>query len=214
MDYLVDLIERYPTLDVCKRQITESFLTLSECFASGNTLYVCGNGGSCADAQHIVGELMKGFKLPRRCSEAFSEKLTEIDGERGALLARKLQGGLRAVALDSHQSLQTAYLNDVDESGLLTYAQQLYGYGRKGDALLAISTSGNAKNVLFAAVVARALDMKVLALTGWDGGELARIADIAIKAPQTETYRIQELHLPIYHCLCLMLEEKFFGEKH
>ena len=154
---------------------------------------------------------MKGFKLQRKCTEEFAKKLKSIDAERGAELAEKLQGGLPTIALDNHQALNTAYVNDVENGGLLTYAQQVYGYGKAGDVLLGISTSGNSKNVAYAAVVARAKGMKVIGLTGAKGGNLASVADVTIKVPETETYMIQELHLPVYHCLCLMLEERFFG---
>ena len=206
------LIERYPVLEGCREDIANAYEILETCFAGGDKLLVAGNGGSCADAEHIVGELMKGFKLPRKCSKAFAERLTCIDPVRGAELAEKLQGGLPAIALSGHQGLNTAYINDVENGGLLMYAQQVNGYGRAGDVFLGISTSGNSKNVMYAAVTAKAKGMKVVGLTGAKGGRLAEIADVAIKVPETETYMIQELHLPVYHTLCLMLEEKFFGE--
>ena len=205
------LIERYPALSVCKDDIEKVYEVLEECFATGHKLLIAGNGGSCSDGEHIAGELMKGFKLQRKCSEEFAERLKSIDEERGAELAGKLQGGLPTIALDNHQALNTAYINDVANGGLLTYAQQVYGYGKDGDVLLGISTSGNSKNVAYATVVARALGMKVIGLTGAKGGNLANVADVAIKVPETETYMIQELHLPVYHCLCLMLEERFFS---
>jgi len=205
------LISRYPVLGACKEDIKNVYNLLEECFETGHKLLIAGNGGSCADGEHIVGELMKGFKLPRRCSEEFSKKLKAIDEVRGEELAEKLQGGLPAIALDGHQGLNTAYINDVQNGALLTYAQQVYGYGQAGDVLLGISTSGNSKNVMFATVVAKAKGMKVIGLTGAKGGELAKAAHVAIKVPETETYMIQELHLPVYHCLCLMLEERFFG---
>lgn len=205
------LIRRYPVLSVCREDIAKAYDILETCFAGGNKLLVAGNGGSCADAEHIVGELMKGFKLPRRSTEELAEKLRAVDPVRGEELAEKLQGGLPAIALSGHQGLNTAYINDVENGGLLMYAQQVNGYGKAGDVFLGISTSGNSKNVMYAAVVARAKGMKVLGLTGSKGGQLAEIADVAIKVPETETYMIQELHLPVYHALCLMLEEKFFG---
>lgn len=211
MDCLKQLISRYPELGACREDIEEAYRILEHCFESGNKLLVAGNGGSCADSQHIVGELMKGFKLPRTCSEDFAKKLKAIDSIRGAELAEKLQGGLSAIALTDHQGLNTAYINDVANGGLLVYAQQIYGFGKKGDVFLGISTSGNSQNIMNAVVVAKAIGMKVIGLTGKHGGELAKVADVAIKAPETETFMIQELHLPIYHCLCLMLEEKFFG---
>lgn len=205
------LIRRYSILSVCREDIAKAYDILETCFAGGNKLLVAGNGGSCADAEHIVGELMKGFKLPRRSTEELAEKLRAVDPVRGEELAEKLQGGLPAIALSGHQGLNTAYINDVENGGLLMYAQQVNGYGKAGDVFLGISTSGNSKNVMYAAVVARAKGMKVLGLTGSKGGRLAEIADVAIKVPETETYMIQELHLPVYHALCLMLEEKFFG---
>ena len=154
---------------------------------------------------------MKGFRLPRKCPSEFAEKLKGIDSVRGEELAEKLQGGLPAIALTGHQGMNTAFINDVENGGLFTYAQQVYGYGKKGDVLFGISTSGNSKNVMNAVVVAKALGIKVIGLTGQNGGELAKSADVAIKVPETETFMIQELHLPIYHCLCLMLEQRFFG---
>lgn len=208
---LETLIKRYPALSVCEEEIEKAYKVLEECFAAGHKLLIAGNGGSCADGEHIAGELMKGFKLQRKCTEEFAKKLKSIDAERGAELAEKLQGGLPTIALDNHQALNTAYVNDVENGGLLTYAQQVYGYGKAGDVLLGISTSGNSKNVAYAAVVARAKGMKVIGLTGAKGGNLANVADVTIKVPETETYMIQELHLPVYHCLCLMLEERFFG---
>jgi D-sedoheptulose 7-phosphate isomerase len=211
--YIDLLIERYPILKECEQSIIQAYDILEECFFMGHKLLIAGNGGSCADSEHIVGELMKGFKLPRKCSSDFAEKLRSVDEVRGSELAERLQGGLPAIALDGHQGLNTAYINDVQNGGLLTYAQQVYGYGKAGDVFLGISTSGNSKNVMNATVVARALGLKVIGLTGKKGGELANVADVAIKVHETETYMIQELHLPVYHALCLMLEERFFEEK-
>lgn len=211
MEQLDFLIKRYPELCACKASIAQAYKILEECYARGGKLLIAGNGGSCADAEHIVGELMKGFKAKRACSEEFAEKLCEIDSERGAYLSQRLQGALPAIALDGHAALNTAFINDVENGGLLAFAQQVMGYGNKGDVFWGISTSGNSKNVMNAAVVARAKGLKIIGLTGEDGGELAKFADVAIKAPIRETYMVQELHLPIYHCLCLMLEERFFG---
>lgn len=208
--YTEELVSRYPTLEKCVQQIVDAFDILEECFANGNKLLVVGNGGSCADAQHIVGELMKGFCLKRKCSDEFAQKLSKIDAERGEALAERLQGGLPAIALTDHQALNTAYINDISEGGLYTYAQQVYGYGKKGDVFLGISTSGNSKNIANALVVAKAKGMKVIGLTGEKGGLLGERADVAIKVPESETFKIQELHLPVYHCLCLMLETRFF----
>ena len=203
------LMERYPALESVREAVAAAYGALERCYAGGGKLLVAGNGGSAADAEHIVGELMKGFKKKREPSPAFRERLTAVDRTRGEELARDLQGGLPAIALTNHSALSTAFMNDVN--GLESFAQQVYGYGAEGDVLLGISTSGNSKNVMYAAVTARAVGMRVIGLTGAGGGELARFADIAIAVQETETYRVQELHLPVYHCLCLMLEERFFG---
>lgn len=154
---------------------------------------------------------MKRFKTPRPVSREFAEKLKAVDQVRGKNLAENLECSLMAIPLVAHEALTTAYINDVD--GLGVFAQQLFGFGRPGDVFLGISTSGNSKNVMSATVVARALGIKVIGLTGAGGGELEKVSDVCVKAPETETYMIQEYHLPIYHCWCLMLEEKFFGEK-
>ena len=203
------LVGRYPKLEAVKQDIIHAYLLLEECYENGGKLLIAGNGGSAADAEHIVGELMKQFQLPRPVSEEFAEKLKKIDPERGAELARNLQRGLMAIPLAAHEALTTAYVNDVSCHDV--FAQQLFGYGREGDVFLGISTSGNSENVVAAAVVAKAAGIKVIGLTGADGGELVKAADVAVKVPETETYMIQELHLPVYHCWCLMLEERFFG---
>lgn len=203
------LVERYPKLECVKQDIIDAYRLIEECYEHDGKLLIAGNGGSAADSEHIAGELMKRFKTPRPVPAAFAEKLIAIDPERGKTLAKNLERGLMAIPLVAHEALTTAYINDVD--GLGVFAQQLYGFGRAGDVFLGISTSGNSKNVVSATVVARALGIKVIALTGALGGELANVADVAIRVPETETYMIQELHLPVYHCLCLMLEERFFG---
>ena len=209
--YYIDLlIQRYPALKECEESIIDAYAVLKECFANGHKLLIAGNGGSCADAEHIAGELMKGFKLSRKCSDEFSNKLECIDKERGRKLSEKLQGGLPTIALDNHQGLNTAYINDILNGAEYLFAQQVYVYGKEGDVLLAISTSGNSNNILNATVVAKTLGLKVLGLSGCNGGELAKMSDVIIKAPSNETYMVQELHVPIYHCLCLMLESCFF----
>lgn len=208
MKYLEELIERYPVLSSVKEEIKKSYELLEACYENGGKLLIAGNGGSCADAEHIVGELMKGFVKRRSVSDEFKEALNEIDPELGSALAQKLQGGLAAIALTGHPGLSTAFLNDVD--GEMIFAQQTYGYGKKGDVLLGISTSGNSKNVMYAMTAAKALGMKTIGLTGKDGGQLKHAADVTIVVPETETFKIQELHLPVYHALCLMLEERFF----
>lgn len=207
----VDLLcERCPKLDACREDIIAAYEILEEAYEKDHKLLIAGNGGSAADSEHIAGELMKRFKTPRPCPKEFADKLKEIDPERGENLAKNLERGLMAIPLVAHEALTTAYINDVD--GLGVFAQQLYGFGRPGDVFLGISTSGNSKNVMSATVVARALGIKVIGLTGAKGGELASVADVAIRVPETETYMIQELHLPVYHCMCLMLEDRFFGE--
>lgn len=210
LNRLEELLERYPQLQVCRGDILAAYETIRNTFKMGGKLLLAGNGGSCADADHIVGELMKGFCLRRQLPDALVEKMIEIDREAGEYLGKRLQGALPALALHTQQALSTAWLNDVD--GKSAMAQTLYGYGRAGDCFLAISTSGSSQNIIYAAVVAKAIEMKVVVLTGKDGGGLKEIADVPIVVPEKETFKIQELHLPIYHCLCLMLEEEFFGK--
>lgn len=204
------LIERYPILAECRQSLIDAYLIMEEAYEGDHKLLIAGNGGSAADSEHIAGELMKRFKTPRPVTPEMAEKLKAIDPVRGADLAKNLERGLMAIPLVAHEALSTAYINDVD--GLGVFAQQLFGFGRPGDVFLGISTSGNSKNVMSATVVARALGIKVIGLTGAKGGELAQVADVSVKVPETETYMIQELHLPVYHCWCLMLEDKFFGK--
>lgn len=203
------LIERYPKLEACREDIAKAYEIMEEAYVNDHKLLIAGNGGSAADSEHIAGELMKRFRTPRPVPEEFKQKLKEIDPERGENLSKNLERGLMAIPLVAHEALTTAYINDVD--GLGVFAQQLYGFGRPGDVFLGISTSGNSKSVMSATVVARALGIKVIGLTGATGGELNKVADVAIRVPETETYMIQEMHLPVYHCLCLMLEDMFFG---
>ncbi len=205
------LISRYPVLECCEDSIIRAYFMLEESYAAGHKLLVAGNGGSAADSEHIVGELMKGFKLARKLDEAISQKLINESEELGKTLAENLQGALPAIALDGHPALSTAYMNDCEP--LLCFAQQVNGYGAEGDVFLGISTSGNSKNILYAAVTAHAKGMKVIGLTGAKDSKLDVLSDVCIKVPQTETYMIQELHLPVYHCLCLMLEDRFFGNE-
>lgn len=207
---LDELMERYPVLTCVRSGIEAAYEILGDCYAGGGKLLVAGNGGSAADSEHIVGELMKGFVKRRPVSAELAKALEEADPVRGAKLAAKLQGGLPAIALICHGALSSAFANDVD--GNLSYAQQVNGYGNPGDVLLGISTSGNAENIMYAAVTAKAKGMKVIGLTGKDGGKLAKISDTAIVVPSMETFKIQELHLPVYHALCLMLEERFYDK--
>ena len=204
------LINRYPQLACCEEDVLKAYRIMEECYSHDGKLLIAGNGGSAADSEHIAGELMKRFKTPRPVPQELATKLQAIDPVRGKELSDNLEQGLMAIPLVAHEALSTAYINDVD--GLGVFAQQLYGFGRRGDVFLGISTSGNSKNILSATVVARALGIKVIGLTGEEGGELARVADVAIRVPEKETYLIQEYHLPVYHCLCLMLEDRFFGE--
>lgn len=210
MKHVDFLIERYPTIETVKSEIIDAYLLMEESYENGGKLLIAGNGGSAADSEHIAGELMKRFKIPRPVSKEYAEKLKAVDPIRGTELVKNLECSLMAIPLVAHEALTTAYINDVD--GLGVFAQQLFGYGREGDIFLGISTSGNSKNIMNATVVARASGIKVIGLTGSKGGELADVADVAVKAPEKDTYMIQELHLPIYHCWCLMLEDHFFGE--
>ena len=209
MKHIDLLIERYPVLKSIKDSIIDAYLLMEQSYLNGGKLLIAGNGGSASDSEHIAGELMKSFKLERRIPDDFKEKLIAIDCVRGEQLAKNLQQPLLAIPLVSLEALSTAFINDVDGYGV--YAQQMLGFGKPGDVFLAISTSGNSKNVMNATVVAHALGVKIIGLTGAKGGELASVADVSVKAPTEETYMIQELHLPIYHCWCLMLEERFFG---
>ena len=207
--YLNDLLVRYPVLKNCEKDILDTFNILEKSYLKGGKLLLVGNGGSAADSEHIVGELMKSFKLRRHIDEEYKKKLISIDKEKGSILAKNLQGSLPAIALDGHPALSTAYMNDCVP--VLGFAQQVSGFGNENDVLFCISTSGNSENVIYAAVVAKAKNMKVIGLTGEKISKLSKISDACINAPEVETFKIQELHLPIYHCLCLMLEERFFG---
>lgn len=208
-EHLNRLIDRYPKLMVCKEDIWRTYQILEAAYASGRKLLVSGNGGSASDSEHIVGELMKEFKLKRKVYGQQAAALKSIDSELGQTLADNLQGALPAISLTGHSALQTAFMNDAEPE--LVFAQQVNGYGKLGDVYLGISTSGNSKNVLYAAVTAKSRGLKVIGLTGNKESKLMKYADVCIRVPETETYKIQELHLPVYHCLCLMLEERFFG---
>ena len=204
------LLERYPALECCKNSILNAYCMMEESYLSQHKLLVAGNGGSAADSEHIVGELMKGFKLPRPINGELAKACQDIDMQMGATIAEHLQGTLPAIALTGHPGLSTAFMNDCVPE--LVFAQQMLGFGQTGDSFLAISTSGNSKNIIYAAIVAKAKGVKIVGLTGSKPSRLAELADVCIQVPETETYKIQELHLPVYHCLCLMLEERFFGE--
>lgn len=203
------LIKRYPQLRVVRSSFETAYEIVEDTYTKGGKMMIAGNGGSAADSEHIAGELMKKFRKPRPIDPELAERLVNIDKIEGRLLAERLEKPLTAIPLVAHEALSTAYLNDVDGEGI--FAQQLLGIGKKGDVFLAISTSGNSKNIVSAAIVAKAMDIKVVGLTGKNGGKLAEYADCTIKVPETETYLIQELHLPIYHTLCIMLENHFFS---
>jgi len=204
------LISRYPDLAVCRLDILNAYHILKECYENGNKVLLCGNGGSAADCDHILGELMKGFLKKRRLSIELSERIFSIDSQKGSYLGEKLQHALPAINLCAQSSIITAVANDTDPD--LIFAQQVVGYGRDGDVLLGISPLGNAKNVVYAITISRALGLKVIGLTGLPGGKMKDICDVTIKVPRTSILEAQELHLPIYHALCLMLEEYFFEE--
>lgn len=207
--YINILIDRYPKLVVCRDDIQQAYDILKDAYSKGRKLLVCGNGGSASDSEHIVGELMKEFKLKREVYKDQADAMKSIDSELGTILAKHLQGALPAISLTGHSSLTTAFMNDSNPE--LIFAQQVNGYGKPDDIFLGISTSGNSRNVLFAAVAAKAKGLKVIGLTGNKPCKLAQLADVCIQVPETDTYKIQELHLPVYHCLCMMLEEHFFG---
>lgn len=208
---IVELIERYPALAVCCAEIEAAAAALIRTFAGGKKLLVCGNGGSAADASHIVGELMKGFLKPRHLSAAMRKKLQTAFPETADYLCDHLQGTLPAISLVEAVALNTAFAND--QAPDLAMAQQVLGLGQAGDALLGISTSGNSANVLYATQVARVQGLTAIALTGESGGKLKDLADITIRVPSKETFKIQEYHLPIYHALCIAAEEEFFGDE-
>ena len=205
---LEDLLFRYPVLKKQRDSILEVYKILESSYAAGGKLLIAGNGGSAADSEHIVGELMKAFIKPRKLDENLQSKLTAVDKKMGKVLSDNLQGALPAIAVTGHVGLSTAYLNDCNP--LLSFAQQVNGYGNAGDVFFGISTSGNSENILYALVTAKAKDMKTVGLSGRDGGKMRELCDAIIIAPETETFKIQELHLPIYHALCLMLEVRFF----
>ena len=207
-----ELFLRYPELRACGADIDSALALMTETYENGGKLLICGNGGSCSDAQHIVGELMKGFLLKRPMTEAqkkaFADALGTEDAEN---FASRLQRGLPAISLDAQGALFTAYANDADAD--YVYAQAVFGYGKPEDLLIGISTSGNSKNVVLAMKAAKALGLRGISLTGAKESKLSALSDVTVRVPETETFKIQELHLPVYHYLCAAIEEKFFGEE-
>jgi phosphoheptose isomerase len=210
MKRLASLLQHYRALEACEKELRAAFDQLMVAYKNGNKLLVCGNGGSAADSEHIVAELMKGFLKRRPLPAEQVARLEASGGAAGEAIATRLQGTLAAISLPSQMSLLTATANDNDFD--MVFAQQVYGLGRPGDVLLAISTSGRSKNVCNAVIVARAFGLKSIALTGKSGGDLAPLADVAINVPSDNVAEIQELHLPVYHWLSTELEAAFFPE--
>ncbi len=208
-EIITELIARYPSLAELQGEIEAAVDTILTCYRSGGKLLLCGNGGSAADSAHIVGELMKSFKFRRSIDAALAEKLCSL-GENGAYLAERLEGALPAIALTEASALNSAFANDSDPAAI--YAQQVIGLGREGDLLLTLTTSGNSKNCLLAAVAAKAKGMRVIAFTGEGGGKIASLADVLLAVPERETYRVQELHLPVYHAICAAVEMEMFAQ--
>lgn len=204
---LIHLFKSYPQLKECFTDIYKAYLVLLDCFISENKLLVCGNGGSAADSEHIVGELMKSFKKKRAIKREFAENYIAINKENPP---EYLEGAVTAISLVSQMALLTAFSNDKTSRGY--FAQQVYGYGRENDVLLCISTSGNSLNVVDAAKVAKAKNMRVISFTGCKDSKLSVLSDVCVQAPETETYKIQELHLPIYHAICAAIESELFSE--
>jgi D-sedoheptulose 7-phosphate isomerase len=207
--HLKDLLGNYPQLLPLKSEITRAAESLIKCYQDGGKLLICGNGGSSSDSGHIVGELMKSFEIKRPISEDLRNNVLAVDSERGQYLVEKLQHGFPAVALTVHNDLISAVANDTDPD--LIFAQQVVGYGTPGDVLIAISTSGNSRNVLDAIIIARAKGMVVIGLTGETGGKMKSNCDILINVTGKNTASVQELHLPVYHTLCRLVEDAFFG---
>ena len=202
-----ELFERYPSLCGIKENVLKAFEAIKLTYEQAGSLYCAGNGGSSSDCEHIVGELLKSFKKRRAVDEKTANNLSSY-GEDGAYILSKLEGSLPATSLISQTGILTAFAND--KSWDTAIAQQLYGLGKQGDCLVVLSTSGNSKNCVYAVLVAKAKGIKTIAFTGVAGGKLKDICDVAICVPEMETYKVQELHLPVYHCLCAMLEEEFF----
>ncbi len=207
-NFIKELINRFPVLENETDHIEKATQLMIESLAGEGTLFFCGNGGSASDAEHIVGELLKGFVLRRPLKEYLTDKLRSY-GEYGEELAEKLQYGLRAISLTSHPAFATAFGNDVD--GTMIFAQQLLALGKKNDVVMGISTSGCSINIYKCFITARAIGLKTILLTGKRRGSCAELADCVISVPEVETFKIQELHLPIYHTICLILEDFFYG---
>jgi D-sedoheptulose 7-phosphate isomerase len=208
--FIDDLVRRYPSLEGLADKINNAAKMIINALQAGNTLYMCGNGGSASDAEHIAGELLKGFCSKRPMDSGMKHEFAAM-GECGAELAEKLQCGLRAVSLVSHPAFLTAFANDVDAS--MIFAQQLFALGSKGDVVIGLTTSGNSENIYKCFTTARVMGIKTILLTGASGGKCSELADCIINVPENETFKIQEYHLPVYHTLCLMIEDSFYGKK-
>ncbi len=206
---LEELLNRYTQLKYLENSILEASELMIKTFNKGGKVLVCGNGGSCSDADHIVGELMKSFEGKRPLNISLQQKLEELSPDRGIMLAEKLQQGLPAISLTVHQSLITAIANDIH--GDVIYAQQVIGWGNHGDILIGLSTSGNSKNVIDAMIVAKAKGLITIGMTGETGGKMKDWCDVLINVPETRTAFVQELHLPVYHAICMIIEKEIFG---
>jgi D-sedoheptulose 7-phosphate isomerase len=206
---LAEMLNRYSQLASLEEPIKKAAETIIETYKNGGKVLVCGNGGSCSDADHIVGELMKSFEGRRPLSLPLQEKLKQLSPETGAMLAEKLQQGLPAISLTVHAALITAIANDI--SGEVIYAQQVLGFGKQGDVLIGLSTSGNSQNVIDAMIVAKAKGMTTIGMTGETGGKMKEWSDILLNVPERRTAYVQELHLPVYHAICMMIETEIFG---
>lgn len=209
--FIENLISRYPVLQKCQVDIEKACRVCCDSFSNSGSLFLCGNGGSASDADHISGELMKGFLLKREISDDKKTELTGLFGEEGKFIADHLQDGLPAVSLNGHPALSSAFANDVDPS--MVFAQQLYVMGKPGDVVIGLSTSGNSDNILKCFKVAKYKNITSILLTGRDGGKGSELADISLIMPEMETYKIQELHLPVYHTMCIVIEDYFYGKK-
>ncbi len=200
---------RYSELKYLEQEITEAAGIIISSYKRGGKLLICGNGGSSSDSGHIAGELMKGFVKKRPLDNSLQEKIKELSLEYGEMLSENLQQGLPAISLSAHNDLMTAIINDLD--GDLVFAQQVTGYGKEGDVLLGLSSSGNSKDILYALIIARAMGLKTIGMTGSSGGKMREVCDVLINVPESATYLVQELHMPVYHTICLMVEEELFN---
>ena len=209
-DKLIDQVcERYPALSDLRSRISDAAEMIIGCYNKGGKLLICGNGGSSADADHLAAELMKSFESVRPLEESFKNRLYEISGVRGKYLAAKLEHSLPAISLSSNTALTTAVSNDIDPS--LVFAQQIIGYGNENDLLIGISTSGNSQNIVDACITARALNINVIGITGKTGGKMKQYCDVLVNVPETRTAMVQELHLPVLHTICRMIENHFYS---